>query len=117
MNMKIRIKNLRLRTIIGVNDWEREQAQDVIVNVQAEFDADKPAASDDLNDAVDYQAMTHRIMAEVENSSYFLLERLAAKVLDQVMADPKVQRATVELDKPQALRFTDSVSVSCTAER
>ncbi len=117
MNMTVHIKNLRLRAIIGVNDWERDHPQDVTVNVKMEFDATKAAASDDLNDTIDYQAAKHRIMDEVENSNYFLIERLAAKILDVVMADPKVLRATVEVDKPHALRFAESVSVTCSAQR
>ena len=115
--MVIRIKNLRLRTIIGTHDQERESAQDVIVNVAMEFDGAAAAASDDIQDAVNYQALTERIVQEVEASSFYLLEKLAAGILEIVLADPKVQKATVEVDKPGALDLADSVSVSCSAER
>lgn len=111
--MVIRIKNLRLRTIVGVNSWEREQAQEVIVHVEFEYDATKAAAGDSIEDAVDYKDLKLRILHEVETSQYFLLEKLAARVLEIVAQEPKVQRATVEIDKPAALRFADSVSVSC----
>jgi D-erythro-7,8-dihydroneopterin triphosphate epimerase len=115
--MIIRIKNLRLRTIIGVNDWERTQAQEIIVNIEMELDGAKAAASDDIADTVDYKSLKRQIMAEVENSSYFLLEKLSARILEIVRADSRVQRATVEVDKPSALRFADSVSVSCSFQR
>ena len=49
----------------------------------------------------------------METSQYFLLEKLAARVLEIVGAEPKVLRAAVEIDKPSALRFADSVSVRC----
>ena len=115
--MLIRIKNLRLRTIIGINDWERRDRQDVVINVEIEFDGARAARSDAISDTVDYKAITKRIISEVESAEFFLLERLASRVLEVVMQDTKVERATVEVDKPHALRFADSVSVVCTATR
>ena len=115
--MRIHIKNLRLRTIVGVDAPERERLQDVIVNVTMDFDGSKAALSDDIGDTVDYEAAKRRITAEVEGADFHLLEKLAHRILNVVMEDPKVRRATVEVDKPQALRFTDSVSVSCSADR
>ena len=115
--MIIRIKNLRLRTIIGVKHWERRKTQDVIINVEMEFDGSKVAESDNINDTINYKTIRNRIVEEVEKSRFYLLDRLASHVLKIVMEDKKVQRATVEVDKPNALRFADSVSVSCSAER
>ncbi len=115
--MIIRIKNLRLRTVIGIFDWERKTRQEVIVNVMLEFDGSKAALSDRIEDSVDYKALTKQIIAEVEESSFQLIEALANHVLGLVMADVGVRRAEVEVDKPGALRFAESVSVSCSAER
>jgi D-erythro-7,8-dihydroneopterin triphosphate epimerase len=115
--MRIHIKNLRLRTIVGVDAPERERPQDVIVNVTMDFDGSKAAISDDIGDTVDYEAAKRRIAAEVESADFHLLERLAHRILEVVMEDPRVRRATVEVDKPHALRFTDSVSVSCSTDR
>ncbi len=111
--MIIRIKNLRLRAIVGINPWEREQTQEVVLNVELEFDGAKAAASDRIEDTVDYKRLKRQIMQEVEASQYFLIEKLAARVLEIVRAESLVTRATVEIDKPSALRFADSVSVSC----
>lgn len=108
---KVRITNLRLRTIIGTHDWERENPQDVVVNITLDYNAAKAIASDDLRKAVDYKALTKQIIKEVEASRYFLLEKLAGRVLDIVTAHPAVMEAAVRADKPQALRFADSVSV------
>jgi len=117
MMMRIHLKNLRLRTVIGVEQQERETTQDVIVNVTMDFDAGKAVAADDVAETVDYSALERRIREEAEQSSFRLLEKLASRILEIVMADPKVQRATVEVDKPGALKFVDSVSVSCRADR
>lgn len=107
----IRISNLRLRTIIGANDWERDHKQDLVINVRIDFDAAKSGASDDLADTVDYKTITKNIITEVEGSSYQLLEKLATRLLDIVMDHDGVQRTVVRIDKPHALRFADSVSV------
>ena len=108
---KIRITNLRLRTIIGAHDWEREVQQDVVVNITLDYDATKGIASDDLRKTVDYKALTKQIVKEVEASRFFLLEKLSGRILDIVTAHPVVREAVVRVDKPQALRFADSVSV------
>jgi len=117
MMMRIHLKNLRLRTVIGVEQRERQGAQEVIVNVTMDFDAGKAVATDDVADAVDYNAVRTRIIEEAERCSFHLLEKLASRILEIVMADPKVHRATVEVEKPEALRYVDSVSVSCRTER
>ena len=115
--MIARIKNLRLRTIIGIFDWERQSKQDVILNIEFEFDGTKAADSDDIEDTVDYKALTKCIISEVEQSRFYLLEKLANHVLSIIMENPKVQRAVVEIDKPRALRFADSVSITSSADK
>ena len=113
----IRITDLRLRAIIGVNDWERKHKQDVVINVMMEFDAQKACASDSIQDTVDYKTITKRVIKAVEASDHLLLEKLAAAILDIVMEDHKVTGATVRVDKPFALRFADSVSIELSKKR
>ncbi len=115
--MIIQIKNLRLRTIVGTNEWEREAPQDVIINVEIEFDGSTVARTDRLQDTIDYKKVKRCIIDVVEGSSFYLLDKLANRILETVMEEEKVQRATVEVDKPHALRFADSVSVTCSAQR
>ncbi len=110
--MLIRIKNLRLRTIIGTNDWEREKPQEVVINATIEFDGAAAGRSDDIDDTVNYKQVTKRMIEAVESSDFFLLEALVNRLLDVALADPRARRATVEVDKPGALRFAESVSVS-----
>ena len=116
-DINIRIKNLRLQAIVGVDDWEREKAQDVIVNVSMAVDACSAVRNDDIEGTVDYRSLVDRIEREVEHSSFQLLEKLADRILQIIMAEPRVRSATVEVEKPGALSLVDAVSVSCTAER
>ena len=114
---KIQISDLKLRTIIGTNDWERTTKQEVLINISLEHNATKAIATDNLKDTVDYRALTKRIIKEVEGSRFLLLEKLTDYVLNIVMENPKVKNATVRIDKPRALRFARSVSVELSAKR
>ena len=113
----IRIKNLRLRTYIGFNDDDQQKRQDVVINVRFSYKADDAAESDDVRYAVNYRTITKEIISRVEGGRFLLLERLAAEVLELVMAHHEIRFAEVEVDKPHALRFSDSVSATVNAER
>lgn len=115
--MLIKIKNLHLRTFIGFQDWEREKKQDILVNLEMMVPDETAVESDNVDDSVDYKKIKYAIVDSVESSSFYLLERLAGHILDIVMANEKIQRAQVELDKPHALRFADSVSIILSRER
>jgi D-erythro-7,8-dihydroneopterin triphosphate epimerase len=113
----VRITNLRLDVVIGCNEWERHRTQEVVINITLEFDAAEAVADDALAATVDYRAMKKRIIASVKEPSFNLLESLTAHVLGLVMENGKVNRATVTIDKPKALRFADSVSVTLSGQR
>ena len=112
----IRITDLSLKTIIGIFDWERKQKQEVVINVELEFNASKAVKSDRVKDTVDYKAITKKIIGHVEASKYFLLEKMSDSVLKIVLEDSKVKWARVRIDKPGALRFARSVSVELEAK-
>ncbi|MCB9771945.1 MAG: dihydroneopterin aldolase [Candidatus Omnitrophica bacterium] len=107
----IRITDLKLQTIIGINAWERKLKQDIIINVFLDFDSSKAAKSDNIKDTLDYKALKKQIMTFIRSSKFFLLEKLVEEVLTLIMSDPKVLKATVRIDKPKALRFAKSVSI------
>ena len=113
----IKIKNLKLKAIVGINPPERIHKQEIVINVAIELDASKAIKTDDIKHAMDYKTITKKIIAEVEKSSFFLLEALADFVLQLIMSHKQVKKATVEVDKPLALRFADSVSVTVSAKR
>src|SRR3989338_6460505 len=98
----IRIKDLRLRTIIGTRIEERAKPQEVVMNLTLDYDSEKAASSDDLSDAVNYKSLTDGILAVVEVGRYFLLEKMADDILRFVMEDRRIRSAEVEIDKPAA---------------
>lgn len=113
---QIHIKDLLLRTIIGINDDERTNKQDVIINLTLYTDI-SPAASDDITDTVDYRTITKQTIALVENSQFFLVEKMALEIAQICLRNPKVERAVVTVEKPGAVRFTRSVGVTVDRSR
>jgi FolB domain-containing protein len=105
------IEDLRLRATVGTNDWEREQKQDIIINISFRYDAEEAAQEDAIRAAVDYKAIKMEIITFVENSGFFLLERLCRDILNLILEKDRVLWARVRIDKPNALRYAKSVAV------
>lgn len=116
-DLVIHVKNLRLRTIIGIFDWERKIKQDIVINYSFTIDGSDVRETDSIESTVDYKSLTKQIIDDVERSDFYLLEKLAQHVLDHIMRDDRIREATVEVDKPNALHYADSVSVLCRATR
>ncbi len=108
----IRVTNLRLRTFIGFNEEERAKQQDVVINLEIEHRIQRAAFDDEVDAALNYKTITKAVIAHVEAGHFLLLERLVNDVLEICTRDTAVLRARVTIDKPHALRFADSVSVT-----
>ena len=113
----IRITDLKLKAIIGTNGWERKTKQTVLINAEFEYVSARAEKNDSIKYAVDYKAITKKIIQKVRRSRFFLLEKLTNAVLRIVMENTAVKKATVRIDKPRALRFAKSVSVELSAKR
>lgn len=109
---QIQIKDLLLRTIIGINEEERRNRQDVLINITLFADTRPAGVSDEIADAVNYRTITKRVIQLVENSEFYLVEKMAAEIANICMEDPRVERARVSVEKPGALRFARSVGVT-----
>lgn len=114
---RIQIRDLRTECIVGIFPREREVKQEVVLNITLEADLSKACASDNIDDTIDYKQLKQRILAMVEGSSYFLIEKLAESVAAICLEDARVHRCTVSLDKPGALRFARSVAVEIQRSR
>jgi D-erythro-7,8-dihydroneopterin triphosphate epimerase len=113
----IRIKELRLRTFIGLNEDEQRKRQDVVINIRIDYDAAAAAAADSVDEALDYKAINKAVIQLVEDNRFLLLEKLVHDILTLVLSYHGVERAEVEVDKPHALRFADSVSLTMSGKR
>ncbi len=113
----INIRDLRLRTYIGFNPDEIAKQQDIIVNAEIHYDASEACKTDDASTALNYKTITKAIIDYVEHGQFKLLEKLTGDLLNIAMSDPLANYARVTVDKPHALRFSDSVSVTLQANR
>ena len=108
---RIRIEDLSFRCVIGVNDHERHEKQEVVITLCLELDLREPGRSDRIEDTLDYKALKQDLRTFVEQSEFFLIERLAEGIADLCLGRPRVERVSVRVDKPAALRFARTVAV------
>jgi D-erythro-7,8-dihydroneopterin triphosphate epimerase len=109
---RIVIRDLLVRGIVGINPEERRDRQDILVNLTMWADSRPAAASDDIADAVNYRAVAKAMIAHIETSHDYLVERLAAELASVCFAqDARIQAVEVSVEKPGALRFARSVGV------
>jgi D-erythro-7,8-dihydroneopterin triphosphate epimerase len=114
---RILIKDLMLRCILGLSEEERREKQDVLINLILWTDLKAAAASDRIEDTVDYAALKKRIIILIEGSQYHLAETLADRIASLCLEQPAVQQVQVTLEKPTALRFAHSVGVEIIRSR
>lgn len=108
---KILVKDLLVRGIVGVNDWEREKKQDILVNMEVDFDLRPAGASDRMEDSINYRTLTKDVISHVEGSAHFLVEALAREIARIAIVGHGAERVRVRVEKPGALRFAGSVGV------
>jgi FolB domain-containing protein len=114
---KVFISDLVARGIIGVNDWEREKPQEILINIIVFTDTHHAAESDALADCVDYRALAKKAQAHAETSARFTVEALANDLAKICLAESRVQKAVVRVEKPGAVRFSKSVGVEIERSR
>jgi FolB domain-containing protein len=108
---RIFLRDLCLSCTIGVNEWEREVRQTVKIDLDLEVDLAEAGRTDDLNLTIDYKVVRDRIETLVTQSRFLLVEALAESIAQACLAEPRVQRARVRVEKPGALRATRTVGV------
>ena len=105
------IRELRADTIIGVYDWERAVRQTVVLDLELATDNRRAAASDQIGDALDYAALSDRVLAFIEGSEFQLIETMAEQVAALVMAEFAVPWLRLRLAKPGAVARARDVGI------
>jgi FolB domain-containing protein len=114
---RVIIKDLIARGIIGVNDWEREQPQEILINISAFTDTREAARTDDLAGSVNYRTLAQKARAHAETAARFTVEALADDLAKLCLEDPAISRVIVRVEKPGAVRFSSSVGVEIERSR
>ena len=108
----IRIRGLKVETIVGVHDWERKLPRPVVVDLELATDAAHAARTDQLKDALDYHAVAQAVSAFVAASRFQLVETLAQQLAEKLQQDFAVAWLKLELHKPGAVAGAQDVSVA-----
>ena len=105
------IEDLRIDTIIGIYDWEREVRQTVALDIEMAADNRKPASTEDIEDALNYKAVAKRLIAFTEDSQFQLVETLAERLVEIIMCEFGVPWVKLKLRKLGAVTGSRSVGV------
>lgn len=105
------IRDLRIDTIIGIYDWEREVRQTVSIDLEMASDIRKAAETDDIQFALNYKAVSKRLIAYVENRNALLVETLAEEIAQVIRAEFNVPWLRLRLSKPGAVRGARDVGL------
>ena len=114
---KIIIRDLRARGRIGISEEERERPQDILINVELFYDSRKAAASDDINDCVNYAAMTKKLLKAVEDNQRKTVEALAQDLSDLCLEHELVTKVKLRVEKTSIVRFTSAVGIEIEREK
>lgn len=111
------IDQLTVETVIGLYDWERRIRQRVIIDLEMGFDIGLAAASEDVEQTLNYKAVAKRVIGFVEASEFLLVETLSERIAQLILDEFPVAHVTLRLNKPHALRGACGVGIRITRER
>ena len=114
---KIIIKNLSARGIIGLNDWEREKPQEILINIEVYTDIKQTAETDDIQYSVNYRTLAKKVQVHAETAARISVEALAEDIARICLQEPNAQKVWVRVEKPGAVRFAQSVGVEIERSR
>jgi dihydroneopterin aldolase len=105
------LRELKIETVIGIYDWEREIKQAVVLDLEMATDIKKAAETDHIDDTLDYKAVAKRIIEFVEGSSFQLVETLAEKIAEIVLTEFSIPWLKLTLNKAGAITGAEGVGV------
>ncbi len=108
---KIFLHDLKVETVIGLWDWERKIRQTVVIDLEMSADISRAAATDSVDDALNYKLVAKRLQQFVADSSFQLVETLAEKIAEIVTGEFEVAWVRVKVNKPGAIRGARDVGV------
>lgn len=105
------LRGLKLETVIGIYDWERNIRQTVIIDLEMGTDIRRAAATDDISQTLDYKAVSKRVIEFVEGSQFFLVEALAEKITGILLNEFSVSWVRLTLNKKGAISGASDVGI------
>ncbi|AAZ19033.1 probable dihydroneopterin aldolase [Psychrobacter arcticus 273-4] len=108
------VKALKVEAVIGVYEWERAITQPLLIDIVLETDISRAAASDDVNDALNYKEVCDDVSAWCQDIKAQLLEYLAGQIADKLLEKYPCHKITLSIAKPTAIKQADAVGVQIT---
>jgi 7,8-dihydroneopterin aldolase/epimerase/oxygenase len=108
---RIVIEELRAECVVGVNEWERNAKQMVLISLELAVDLAPAGRSDQLADTVDYSDLAARVVGLAEGLEPLLIERLAEAIAESCLSEPLARWVRVRVDKPGAVPEARTVAV------
>ncbi|MGU9978004.1 MAG: dihydroneopterin aldolase [Candidatus Oxydemutatoraceae bacterium WSBS_2016_MAG_OTU14] len=106
------LEQLKVNTIIGVFEWEKRMPQDVMIDLEMEFDTSKAALSDDIADTLNYKDVAKCVLPSFSTTNTFaLIETLAEKLASLLLEKYALEQIKVSISKPMAVRGSKNVKV------
>ena len=107
----IYLNDLKIDTVIGIYDWERRIKQTISLDLEMGTDIKKAAASDHIDDTLNYKAVAKRLIQFVSESEFQLVETLAERITEIILNEFNVPWVRLRLNKKGAVRYADDVGV------
>jgi len=105
------IKDLLVRGIIGIHDWEREKPQDILINIVIFTDIKKAGETDNIEHSANYRTIAKKTITHAETAARLTVEALAEDIAKLCLEEANVKKVRVRVEKPGAVRFAKSVGV------
>lgn len=107
----IYLNDLRIETVIGIYEWERRTRQTVILDIEMGTDISKAAATDSIDDTLNYKAVAKRVISFVSESEFELVETLAERITEILINEFDIPWCKLRLNKKGAVRGVRDVGV------
>ncbi len=114
--MIIKIKNLRLKTILGIYEWEENVDREIIINAKIHTNFDRALTSNEISDAIDYDDIVTKIKNLIANKRFKLVEKMAQDIMNEIMQDSRISKCKLEIDKVGAVESLESFSITIEQE-
>ena len=108
----VHIEQLEVSAIIGVYEWERHTVQKIYYDLTMAWDISKAAETDEISHALDYKAVTKRLISYAQSSRFYLIESLAEKSANMILSEFSVPWLRLKLSKPLAVKGSKNVAIT-----
>ncbi|MBC8515084.1 dihydroneopterin aldolase [bacterium] len=117
MNDAILVKGLVLNMVLGIEEWERESPQDVLVDYRIEVDLSRVGETDLMEDTLNYRTVNKSLLSLADEPEVYTIERLASLIARKILSFDRALATTVRITKSGALRHAESVAVEIVRQK